>query len=627
MRRQPAGESPAHRPAGSRRSESSLARLLLFSAALLAVFFGAWELVERFFLVNVVPATTLHVLHILRGVNASVLLALFVGWYLVRHPVHAFRDAERSFDPIGQLRWLVRMRWIAAGFTLALIVIAVPITGVLAMSHLPVLLSWWAILVAGNLYFGSLLEHDPNFDDQVIAQMALDTVIVTGLLNASGGIENPLSIGYLFGVFIAGILLPKRKALGITFLAAAALSFLALGELFHILPHASTLLFPHATGIDDAIHHQAAHDPVFVFSRLTSLLGVMFVTSYFTTLVMERLRASEHHLAGVIEAAGFGMLVTDATGEVVWMNARWCGAGFPACPPGGGLESPPHTGASEEEIALPSPDGGIRHFRHATFPVRDAANDVVQVVHVVEDITSRKELESEALHASRLAVLGQLAAGVAHEIGNPLSSLHARVQLMKRRPDPDSIRESLDVLEKQIDRIGRIVRGVSHLARNRYESRTLVDIEAIVREAVTLVKIDRRAANVVIADDIAAGLPPVRGMRDELLQVTINLMLNAVEAMPNGGSLRAVAFAADGSVHIAISDTGAGIDDSVRARLFEPFFTTKPEGTGLGLSICHSLVHAHGGTIEVATEAGRGSRFTIVLPAVRPESATTEAVA
>jgi two-component system sensor histidine kinase AtoS len=266
-------------------------------------------------------------------------------------------------------------------------------------------------------------------------------------------------------------------------------------------------------------------------------------------------------------------------------------------------------------------DSTPRHFRHATFPVRNTAGEVVQAVHVVEEITSRKELESQALHASGLAVLGQLAAGVAHEIGNPLSSLHARVQLMKRHPDPAAIAESLDVLEKQIDRIGRIVRGVSHLARNRFDSRGIVDAEAVVREAISLVRFDRRAERVHICDELRA-LPPVRGIRDELLQVVLNLLFNAVEAMPDGGSIRTRAFTDDGHVRIAVSDSGPGIEPAVRARLFEPFFTTKHDGTGLGLSICRSLVHANGGTIEVESEPGHGAQFTIVLPTISLSEAT-----
>jgi signal transduction histidine kinase len=614
----------------------TLTILLLLSAALLVAFFSGYELLDRVVLAGMLSGEARELLHGLSGITGSVLLTIFVGWYMVSHPVHAprrdhgitfFDSRERRVE---QLRWLVRMRWIAAAFSLALIVITVPLMGVEPPDELPALLAWLGIMVVGNLVFARALEHDENFDRQIMAQMTVDTIVVTGLLNASGGIENPLLIAYLFGVFIAAVLLPKGKALVITLTAASALTFLVLGELFRILPHAEVRLMP-----------PAAHNPVFVLARLTSILAVMFLTSYFTTMVMDRLRESEselrdsaigamidrHRLEAVIESAGFGMLVVDARGRIAWMNHRlgawmqWDDAMIGSdCPHDHGEGRVCFACAALETLASGQPretevrDNAPRHFRHATFPVRNTAGEVVQAVHVVEEITSRKELESQALHASGLAVLGQLAAGVAHEIGNPLSSLAARVQLMKRHPDPAAIAESLDVLEKQIDRMGRIVRGVSHLARDRFDSRGMVDADAVVREAISLVRFDRRAARVDIRDELRT-LPPVRGIRDELLQVVLNLLFNAVEAMPDGGSIVTRTFTDNGHVRIAVRDSGPGIDASVRARLFEPFFTTKNNGTGLGLSICRSLVHANGGTIEVESEPGSGAQFTIVLPA------------
>jgi len=585
----------------------TLTILLLLSAALLVAFFSGYELLDRTVLVTALSDEARELLHGLSGITGSVLLTIFIGWYLIGHPVHAPRRIE-------QLRWLVQMRWIAAGFSVALIIITVPLMNIVSADQLPALLAWLGVMIVGNLFFSRAIERGDQFDRQIVAQMTLDTIVVTGLLKASGGIENPLSTVYLFGVFLAAILLPKKKALAMTLMGAAALSFLVIGELFHILPHADVRLMP-----------SAAHNPVFALARLTSILAVMFLTSYFTTMVMDRLRESEAGLEGVIEAAGFGMLVVDTRGRIAWLNQR-LGAWMSWDDTMIGTDCPhDHDAgvcfacAARETLASGQPrerevrDSTPRHFRHATFPVRNTAGEVVQAVHVVEEITSRKELESQALHASGLAVLGQLAAGVAHEIGNPLSSLHARVQLMKRHPDPAAIAESLDVLEKQIDRIGRIVRGVSHLARNRFDSRGIVDAEAVVREAISLVRFDRRAERVDIRDELRA-LPPVRGIRDELLQVVLNLLFNAVEAMPDGGSIRTRAFTDDGHVRIAVSDSGPGIEPSVRARLFEPFFTTKHDGTGLGLSICRSLVHANGGTIEVESEPGHGAQFTIVLP-------------
>jgi signal transduction histidine kinase len=590
----------------------TLTILLLLSAALLVAFFSGYELLDRTVLVTAVSGEARELLHGLSGIFGAIFLTIFIGWNLVRYPVHDGR--------IEQLQWLVQMRWIAAAFSLALIVITVPVMRIVAVDQLPALLVWTGVMAAANLFFARAVGRSEHFDRQIMTQMLIDIIVVTGLLNASGGFHNPMSVAYLFGVFIAAILLPKTKALVVTLMIAAALTLLVASEM--------------------------VRSPIFVLARLTSIVAVMFLTSYFTTMVMDRLRESEaelrdsamsatierHRLEGVIEAAGFGMLVVDARGHIAWMNQRldsWMSWNESMigedCPHDHDAKHVCFACAALETLASGQPqetevrDEGPRHFRHATFPVRNTAGEVVQAVHVVEEITSRKELESQALHASGLAVLGQLAAGVAHEIGNPLSSLHARVQLMKRHPDPAAIAESLDVLEKQIDRIGRILRGVSHLARNRFDSRGVVDAEAVVREAIALVRFDRRAARVDIRDELRA-LPPVHGIRDELLQVVLNLLFNAVEAMPDGGSITTKTFASDGHVRIAVSDSGPGIDAAVRARLFEPFFTTKHDGTGLGLSICRSLVHANGGTIEVESEPGRGAQFTIVLP-------TMEAVA
>ena len=590
----------------------TLTILLLLSAALLVAFFSGYELLDRTLLATVLSGEARELLHGLSGIFGAILLTIFIGWNLARYPVHDGR--------IEQLRWLVQMRWIAAAFSLALIVITVPVMRIVAVDQLPALLVWTGVMAAANLFFARAVGRSEHFDRQIMTQMLVDTIVVTGLLNASGGFRNPMSLVYVFGVFIAAILLPKTKALAVTLMIATALTILVASELLR--------------------------NPVFVLARLTSIVAVMFLTSYFTTMVMDRLRESEaelrdsavsatierHRLEGVIAAAGFGMLVVDARGRIAWMNQRlvtwmsWSGAMIGEdCPHDHDVGHVCFACAALETLASGQPqeaevrDDTPRHFRHATFPVRNTGGEVVQAVHVVEEITSRKELESQALHASGLAVLGQLAAGVAHEIGNPLSSLHARVQLMKRHPDPAAIAESLDVLEKQIDRIGRILRGVSHLARNRFDSRGVVDAEAVVREAIALVRFDRRAARVDIRDELRA-LPPVHGIRDELLQVVLNLLFNAVEAMPDGGSITTKTFASEGHVRIAVRDSGPGIDAAVRARLFEPFFTTKHDGTGLGLSICRSLVHANGGTIEVESEPGRGAQFTIVLP-------TMEAVA
>jgi signal transduction histidine kinase len=638
------------------RPGADIPTLLLYGGAGLCAFFAGYQLLEVYVLIPRFGTHMLYLLHMLRGITASILLASFASWYLIQHPTIVRRqrfDATRggfleSREWKGEhLRWFIQMRWVASGFALALIVIAVPLTGILSAEHLPQLLIFWGILVVTNFLFLHALQRGFDFERQVIAQSVVDLAVLTGMLNASGGIENPLSVAYLFHVIIASILLPKRKAIGVAVFGSATFTFLALGELFQILPHATILLFPHSVGMSgghmNVIH--AAHEPVFVTGRVLSFLGVMLLTAYFTTLVTERLRESEadleagarkaileqRRLEGVIDAAGLGIAIVGTDGVLSWVNARlaeWLewpataiGAACPhdhshphhclACAATRTLQ---HDEQAESDVALSANNGRLRYFRCLTSPVHDADGRAVQAVAVVEDVTARKALEAEALHAGRLAVLGQLAAGIAHEIGNPLSSLHARLQLMKRRNDPEFHRQSIDVLQSQIDRIGRIVRNVSHLAQGVRDGWTTVDVNAVAGEALSLVRLDARAAEVRFSERLQPALAPVRGVRDQILQVTLNLLLNAVEAMPDGGTLEVATTVEDQRVRVAITDSGLGIDENVRARLFEPFFTTKSEGTGLGLSICYSLVHAHGGTIDVSSQPGQGSCFTINLP-------------
>lgn len=636
------------------RVPTDIPSLLLFGGAGLSAFFGAYQLIETYLLVPRFGTQSLYLLHTLRGIIASILLAGFVAWYLIEHPTIVQRvDRESGLFLESRewraehLRWFIQMRWVVAGFALALIVIAVPLTGILAATQLPKLLFWWGVLVVANFLFLHALQRGFDFERQVIAQSVIDLTVLTGMLNASGGIENPISIAYLFHVIIAGILLPKRKALAIAGFGGAIFTLLALGELFEFLPHSTILLFPHSVNMTEGHMHinHAAHDPVFVAGHVLSFVGVMLLTAHFTTLVTERLRESEgnleasarkamleqQRLEGVIDAAGLGMAIIARNGTLEWMNARlggWLGwppssAGF-ACPHDhddahgciacAAARTLGSAQQSETEMVLPARNGRPRSFRSVTSPVFDPDRNVVQAVAVVEEITARKALEAEARHAGRLAVLGQLAAGIAHEIGNPLSSLQARLQLMKRRNDPDFHLRSLEVLQNQIDRIGRIVRNVSHLSHKTREGWVTIDVNATVGEAVSLVRLDARATGITFSERLQESLAPVRGVRDQLLQVVLNLLLNAIDAMADGGVLEVSTFSENQSVKIAVTDSGKGIDDAVREHLFEPFFTTKPEGTGLGLSICYSLVHAHGGTIEVSSEPNRGACFTIALP-------------
>lgn len=562
---------------------------------------------------------------------------------------------DRQLEQRQQAQWFVHMRWVAIVVSLGLILAAVPVGHFLPLQALPLLASWWSILLVANALFQRWTSVGSHFELQIMVQGILDLVVLTGFLNASGGIENPVYFAYLFHIIIAGILLPKRKALALTIVAGALFSVMTVGEYAHVLPHFTNRLFPHeqlvasthSHGAEAGAEHvtHASHGAMFVAGRTIPFLALLALSAYLTNLVAGRLNRRESQLraAGqtlmlehqrlerVVESTGVGMMLVAPDLTIPWMSsraARWMGLPGESldgrCPlyqaPNGCSrcivqETSSDGVARDSERSFRSPQGGRRYFRHAASPVLDAEGRTLQVVELLEDITDRKILEAEAMHAGKLSALGQMAAGVAHEIGNPLSSLATRLALIERRPEPDYVVESVGLLRRQIERIRRIVHGVSLFARNRRQEWSTWSLNDVARETLEFARLDSRAKRIRLEARLAEPAPMVRGVKDQITQVLLNLVLNAAEATDDGGEVAVETGEKDGFVLLRVEDHGAGIQPDHLSRLFEPFFSTKTKGTGLGLAICHSLINAHGGRIEVDSVLERGSTFTVYLPA------------
>jgi two-component system, NtrC family, sensor kinase len=219
--------------------------------------------------------------------------------------------------------------------------------------------------------------------------------------------------------------------------------------------------------------------------------------------------------------------------------------------------------------------------------------------------------------ADRLATIGQTAASVAHQVGTPLNLISGHVQLLleQRDLDPDLARRLHLVLE-QIGRVSDAIRGLLEHTRRPGEAAP-VDLGTLLDTIVNLVRPRLSSTHVALDSAIAPSLPAVRGHRDELEMALLNLVTNAVDAMPAGGVLRVAAATHEDQVTIALSDTGAGITPEMLPRIFDPWVTTKPEGrgTGLGLTITRDVITRLGGSLDVTSEPGRGTTFTITLPA------------
>jgi PAS domain S-box-containing protein len=288
------------------------------------------------------------------------------------------------------------------------------------------------------------------------------------------------------------------------------------------------------------------------------------------------------------------------------------------------------------EIALTDPRSDDRlEMEVSATEIRDARGAVIAIVSVMQDIGRLRELERRRLEqvlfdSEKLAATGRLAASIAHEINNPLEAVqNALYLLQKELGDDSSKRPYLDIAARETQRMSRILRQMLGFYRQQ-EAMAETDLNALVEEAGGLVVKRLRERGVHIANQLDPGLPRIRASADQLKQVLLNLLLNAADAMPKGGTITVATQAGAGAetelfgrdaVQVQVRDTGEGIPDDLLAQIFEPFFSTKTgKGTGLGLWVSQGIVQSHGGTMRVRSRMGRGTTFMITLPVQGPPS-------
>lgn len=272
-----------------------------------------------------------------------------------------------------------------------------------------------------------------------------------------------------------------------------------------------------------------------------------------------------------------------------------------------------------------------REFNEMVSQLREARRQAA------DEAESRRRMQRALEEASKLVTIGQLSAGLAHEIGSPLQILGGRARLLARHAhEPEEVCRHADILVTQTDRIARIVNQLMEFTRRRPPRRKRMDVLPAVRAVVDLLEVEARKRGVKLAIEAPPNLPPLVADADALQQIVLNLVSNALRATAKGGSVgievsessivSEVAGDPQPAIRLCVIDTGHGMSAEVQARLFEPFFTTHPDagGTGLGLAVVKSLVTEHNGVIRVASEPERGSRITIDLP-LQPETGPSEA--
>jgi signal transduction histidine kinase len=253
-------------------------------------------------------------------------------------------------------------------------------------------------------------------------------------------------------------------------------------------------------------------------------------------------------------------------------------------------------------------------FEVQSVPLRDQHGLMAGAICLARDVTEVRSMEQQVRRVEKLAAIGELAAGAAHEIRNPLTSIRGFIQLLQHRASRAD-GDYFQIILNEIDRIDWIIRDMLLLARPTALTRVPTDLAAVLDELLLLHQSDLQRSNIALVLDYDPAVGLVAVDPKMFRQLMLNLLLNAMQAMPYGGSLHlTVRPEGEGQVAVQVADTGVGISPENLKRLFVPFFTTKEEGTGLGLALCYSIVQAHGGKIDVESQVGHGTTFTITIP-------------
>jgi signal transduction histidine kinase len=243
---------------------------------------------------------------------------------------------------------------------------------------------------------------------------------------------------------------------------------------------------------------------------------------------------------------------------------------------------------------------------------------------ILDDVTARVRLEEQLQHSEKMASIGLLAAGVAHEVNTPLTGISSYTQMLRDQVRPEDLRYPLlEKIEKQAFRAAKIINNLLNFARSSTAEMEPIDLNRLLTDVLSLVEHQLDKNRVKVRREFSEDLPRIRGNENRIQQVFFNLILNARDAMPSGGWLTLATRADDDTVIVEVRDTGVGIRREDVKRIYDPFFTTKGmgRGTGLGLSVSYGILQEHGGAIFVDSTHGKGTTFQVALPALQVQEA------
>lgn len=537
------------------------------------------------------------------------------------------------------VRWLIVMR---AGVTTLLLVSVggVSLWGrlvfpfrqfawVVAASYVLALVSWGYLRWRGA---------SPGFAK---LQIYLDVLLETALIYATGGTFSPFAFIYLFSILASSIVVAPRHSF-VTATVSVLLHGLLLDlQFFQVIKPPGTFAAEEAGGF--AILLISANTCAsFTVAYLAAYLGEQ------VRQVRSQARRTEASLAelqvlheDIVQSVSSGLVTFDWNGRVLTANRTVEALGgrsqealrlepweriFRQAPPFGQVWENLRAWMrvpSRFQADLLRADGSAIPVGVSASLLRRGSGEPMGVICSFQDLTEIKRMEAQVRHADRLAAIGRLAAGLAHEIRNPIASIRGSIEVLRQNLKPQGAdRRLMDIVLRESDRLDGTIAEFLEFSRPRQLSPALTDVTAVIDEVLLLLG-HQAGERLRIVKEYPDGSAKAYVDPGQIRQALWNLCRNALDAMPQGGTLRVVAQAGKGEgadgrgvVEIAVEDTGRGVAPEHRSHIFEPFYTTKPDGTGLGLAIVHRIIEEHGGEIRVESRAGGGARFVAILPGI-----------
>jgi two-component system sensor histidine kinase PilS (NtrC family) len=530
------------------------------------------------------------------------------------------------------LPWLGRVRFLVITFLLA-VVVAIHQLAPVAFPEMRVLLLIAGWYVLATTYVG-LYKWIPDARWYAPAQTVLDLCVVTAIVYSTGVQDSYFVSLYLLSILMASILFSRRGA----FLVAGA-SFILLGcaaELMYygVIPQGGA----GAPGPRELEFWLASN--FFAFFAVAYLGSLLAQTSHRRGLELEKKSEALKDLQAfnreIIESMRGGLLTVGLDGRILLINrsgAELTGHGFGSL--GGENVADVFPGfwpvetdeegnplASRKEVEFQTATGQVRFLGISISPLRTGQNAAAGYVYNFQDLTELKRLEKEVMTKDRMAALGRLSAGIAHEIRQPLTAMTGALkELARLAPLDDDDKKLVQIVSRESQRLNHIISEFLNYSRERSYVFADVDIAPLIEETILLLERDSTAAGKHRFErSFASPGVRVRADRDAMKQVLWNLCNNALRAMPDGGVLSVALETSGGMVRVRIRDTGMGMDPRASARIFEPFQSGFTGGTGLGLAIVYQILQAHHGRISVETMPGKGSEFIMDLPLAPPKA-------